>query len=170
MKQLIRQNTFETNSSSIHCLVIEKDSKINENIDIEGVILPFYHKDAVNKYVENIYVKPIDKARYLWTICCLLENYGEAEEFVEEFKSILRSIFPKCTFEYVEEPEYLEDFEGLMDNPKLLDYDFILNLVKKGKIIFTSRDGCYDDPKYDLLMSDLRHMEHTEKDIIWSEG
>ena len=173
MKQTVRESTFETNSSSIPCLTITKDANIDNSIsNLEEDILPYSHLD--NFSTEFITVK--DKLRYLWTIRCLYDQRGsyaytewEEREFVDEFTSMLRMMFPKCNF-LEGNVSYLEDYEYLIENPLMLDEDFIKKVLSNGRIVFTTRDyGC--DYTLEHLISSLRDIEHnSEYTTIWSEG
>lgn len=173
MKQTVRESTFETNSSSIHCLTIKKDASIDNSIfNLEEDILPYSNLDSFP--TEFITIK--DKLRYLWTIRCLYDQQGsyghdawEEREFVDEFTSMLRMMFSKCSF-LEGNVGYLEDYEYLIDNPLLLNEDFIKKVLSNGRIIFTTRDYGYDY-KLEYLIDTLRDIKHNNEYItVWSEG
>lgn len=182
MRQVIREKVFETNSSSIHALTVEKYSEFNIDFsDLYMEIKPF--RDRELKYFGNEFTSIEDKLRYLWTIRCLYDNSAikhddtsydsnldydpwEEREWVDEFTSMLRSIFPNVNF-IETDVDYLEDYEYLKDNPLMLDEKFIKNLIANGRIAFTIRD--YSDWQEEAFIDDLR--KDKQKYITaWSEG
>ena len=73
MQQIIRSNVFETNSSSIHCLTIDKYNELEPDFsDLIYDITPFRNKDL--KYFGNKFTTVEDKLRYLWTIRMLYDE------------------------------------------------------------------------------------------------
>ena len=191
MIQRIREKVFETNSSSIHALCVYKDYDPGnfDNLELEIEPIKEYELDDVMNHLDFM----ISKIRYLWTIRCLFDrsaikpgddwnsnldyNPWEEREWVDEFTSMLRSIFPKCSFiETDNMVDYLEDYEYLKDDPKMLDETFIRKLVEAGSIDFTSRDGNYSNWQYEKYIDDLRKLKQESKcsdskiDVVWSEG
>mgnify|MGYP003303744867 CR=1 FL=1 len=65
----IRKNTFETNSSSTHCLAF--DGKVNYDdqylLNINGVITPYQDGDDIQYDEINIYTRPEDKIKWILT-------------------------------------------------------------------------------------------------------
>lgn len=184
MKQTIRERIFETNSSSIHCLTINKYNELEPDFsDLIYDITPFRCNEL--KYFVNEFTTVKDKLRYLWTIRMLYDesapkpdytwdkdlNYNpwEEREWVDEFTSMLKSIFPNVNF-IETEVDYLEDYEYLKEDPKMLSEHFIRHLINEGKIVFTERD-CDNDWKREILIENLRIDRYNNKDnTIWSEG
>ena len=183
MNQTIRSSIFETNSSSIHCLTIEKYNELEPDFsDLIYDIKPFRNKDL--KYFGNKFTTVEDKLRYLWTIRMLYDesapkpdyeydkdlNYNpwEEREWVDEFTSMLKSIFPNVNF-IETDIDYLEDYEYLREDPKMLDEYFIKHLVNEGIIVFTERD--YNSWEEEYFIEDLRIKKYqNQNNTIWSEG
>ena len=184
MKQTIRERIFETNSSSIHCLTINKYNELEPDFsDLIYDITPFRYNEL--KDFGNEFTTVKDKLRYLWTIRMLHDesapkpdydwnkdlNYNpwEEREWVDEFTSMLKSIFPNVNF-IEAEIDYLEDYEYLREDPKMLNEHFIRHLVNEGKIVFTERDY-WGDWERELFIENLRIDKYKNKDnTIWSEG
>ena len=172
MKQTIRKNTFETNSSSIHCLVVYKDIELKDYSNLELAIAPY--KDSEIQDTMK-FVTVTDKLRYLWTLVIRAEEYGDASSGDAEcLKSALRAVFPKVNFMYVDyEPAYLEDYYYIFNNDILYTDEFLNKLVSSGSIDFTTRDGNYDDYEYATYIDGLRLFKYGKVDnvdVIWSEG
>ena len=170
MKQTIRQNTFETNSSSIHCLVVGKDVQPKDFSDLNLTITP-YKRSEVGEWMQFKTIE--EKLRYLWTIRCKADEYSGYEDSVDELTSMLKTVFSNCNFLDMDyEVEYLEDFEYLFDNILLYDENFIRRLVSEGSIDFTTRDGDYSNWKYESYIRNLRSYRDGKIDnidLIWSE-
>lgn len=174
MKQTIRQNTFETNSSSIHCLVVSKDAKLKDFTDLVLAITPY--KDEEPDWWSDKQFKTVEeKLKYLWTIRCKAASYHGYEDGVEKLTNSLKTIFSNCIFvEPDYEVAYLEDFEYLFDNFLFCDEDFIRRLVSEGSIDFTTRDGDYDNYEYENYIDKLHEYKYPTSDsnidVVWSEG
>ena len=171
MKQTIRQNTFETNSSSIHCLVVSKNAQLKDFSDVNLTITP-YKRGEVGEWMQFKTIE--EKLRYLWTIRCKADEYSGYEDSVDELTSLLKAVFPNCNFLDMDyEVEYLEDFEYLFDNILLYDENFIRGLVSEGSIDFTTRDRDYSNWKYESYIRNLRSYRDGKIDnidLVWSEG
>ena len=184
MRQIVREKVFETNSSSIHCLTIDNFNDLEPDFsDVIYDITPF--KSSELKDFGNEFTTTEDKLRYLWTIRMLYDesapkpdydwnkdlNYNpwEEREWVDEFTSILKSIFPNVNF-IETEVDYLEDYEYLREDPKMLNEHFIRHLINEGKIVFTERDY-WGDWEREIFIENLRIDRYKNKDnTIWSEG
>lgn len=184
MRQIVREKVFETNSSSIHCLTIDNFNDLEPDFsDVIYDITPF--KSSELKDFGNEFTKTEDKLRYLWTIRMLYDesapkpdydwnkdlNYNpwEEREWVDEFTSMLKSIFPNVNF-IETEVDYLEDYEYLREDPKMLNEHFIRHLINEGKIVFTERDY-WGDWEREIFIENLRIDRYKNKDnTIWSEG
>lgn len=167
MNRIIRKNTFETNSSSIHSLAINQDSQVKDFSDVDFKIEPFTYRDLYD--FGNVFTDLKDKLRYLWTIRCYEQDNGD-DNFVDEFTSMLKSIFPKVIFIDVENVPYMEDYEDIINDPKILDETFIRKLLNDGKIVFTSRDYYYDDYESELFIDNVRKNSENHDLTIYSEG
>ena len=184
MKQIIREKVFETNSSSIHCLTINKYNELEPDFsNVIYDITPFRYNELNG--LENEFTTVKDKLRYLWTIRMLYDesapkpdydwdkdlNYNpwEEREWVDEFTSMLKSMFPNVNF-IETEVDYLEDYEYLREDPKMLNEHFIRHLINEGKIVFTQRDY-YNNYEREIFIENLRLNKYNNKDnTVWSEG
>lgn len=184
MRQIVREKVFETNSSSIHCLTIDNFNDLEPDFsDVIYDITPF--KSSELEDFGNEFTTTEDKLRYLWTIRMLYDesapkpdydwnkdlNYNpwEEREWVDEFTSMLKSIFPNVNF-IETEVDYLEDYEYLREDPKMLNEHFIRHLINEGKIVFTERDY-WGDWEREIFIENLRIDRYKNKDnTVWSEG
>ena len=81
---------------------------------------------------------------------------------------MLKSIFPNVNF-IEAEVDYLEDYEYLREDPKMLHEHFIRHLVNEGIIVFTERD--YNNWEEEYFIEDLRIKKYqNQNNTIWSEG
>ena len=174
MRQTFRKNTFETNSSSIHCLTVRKedDYDADDPFFMQELDIYPYNQDEGDA-LESIISEPIDKLRYLWTIRCRGYIGGVRDNYISQFTGLLKSIFPNVRFHESDDPAYLEDYEYIFDDDKLYSEKFIKKLFSdpQASIIFTTRDFGYYDWKSQTWLEGLREREHNTKlDVIWSEG
>lgn len=111
MKQLIRQNTFETNSSSMHSLCIMKEGtdELLENLN---------YRIGFDEYGwgTDVYTTSIDIITYLWT---MLHCGSVGNKYID----IMKEWLPNCTFEEPEikkseygNKELYYDFDGYIDH------------------------------------------------------
>lgn len=99
MKRQIRRNVFETNSSSMHSLVIKKDSVYFTNEEArDGVCVR--DDGTINLHSDDMYfgrhpfqvlTSLVDKARYVLASKC---NY-KGDNVYEEVRSVIQSYFPE---------------------------------------------------------------------------
>ena len=166
MKRVIRYNTFETNSSSIHCLTVLKDIKIDDEVfNVKCKILP-YTNDEINDPKEFKTIN--EKLRYLWTLRCKgQEHYVESEK-IDEFTSMLKSIVPNVEFCEIEDPAYMEDFESGFDYDLMFNETFIKKWLSAGVGYFTERDS-YGDYQVECCINKIRNYEfdETRETICW---
>lgn len=167
MNRTVRKNTFETNSSSIHSLTINQNSQVKDFSDVDFKIEPFTYGDLQD--FGNVFIELKDKLRYLWTIRCYEQDNGD-DNFVDEFTSMLKAIFPKVVFIDINNVAYMEDYEDIINDPKILDETFIRKLLNDGKIVFTSRDYFYDDYESELFIDSVRESYQNHDLTIYSEG
>ena len=170
MKQIVRFKTFETNSSSIHCLtysLINLKELNDELFDLKCDILPYTDKEI--EYTMEF--KTIEeKLRYLWTLRCKGNLFGVDDESIDNFTSMLRSIFSNVNFIDIDDPGYFEDFEWGFDEDLLYNEDFIKNVIQNGNIIFTTRDY-YNDWKLESLIDNIRSYKNdSERKTLKWEG
>ena len=169
MKQTIRLETFETNSSSIHCLTVLKDTKIDDEVfNVKCKILP-YTDDEINDPKEFKTIN--EKLRYLWTLRCKGQDFGVDDEKIDEFTSMLKSIFPNVDFCEIENPAYMEDFEYGFDEIEMYDEIFIKKWFSDGIGYFTSRDYRYGDRQMEYYIDKIRQYKYdANKETICWEG
>ena len=104
----IRQGTFETNSSSTHCICFdsEKGTKYSEDdlLKVEGVLKPF-QDDETDEL--NIYTSIKDKVRW---ILSSVAQHGYDPVFPHPVIKMLEQLLPNAKFEMPTEHYYeLED-------------------------------------------------------------
>lgn len=166
MKQSIRCKTFETNSSSIHCLTVEKTAEIDPRFFTLTCKIYPYNEDEICAPEEFCTIT--GKLRYLWTLRCKgQEHYVESEK-IDEFTSMLRSIFPHVEFCEIENPAYMEDFEYGFDYELMFNETFIKKWLSAGVGYFTERDS-YGDYQVECYINKIRNYEfdETRETICW---
>ena len=176
MRKLIRNNTFETNSSSIHSLSIDRDffgKLIDENLFTKKYIIKPFTRDEVDS--EGKYESIEDKLRYFITCYMQASHYTEEdkdylEQYVKEhpFFAKLFEIFPNlhiqwelCVYDYIyEDCEYLFDSydSEYGEIIELADTQILKHFMQYGVINFADRDRNWDDP----LLTQLREYEHNK--------
>ena len=138
MKQLIRCNTFETNSSSVHCLTVLKEVQPARDLHKLCTNIYPYNKDEICQ--PEHFATLIGKLRYLWTLICGADEWSSYREQVDEMKSMLKSIFPLVNFCDIEEVAYLEDFDACVDYDLFYDETFIKKWLTDGDAYYLDRD------------------------------
>lgn len=106
MKLKIRQNVFETNSSSMHSICILKNPGIldyNENIELDyynGVVSwYFYENFYFGRHPFELLISPKDKIRYLFANMSPGYHKEGDPNFKETYDKILKAIqtkYPDC--------------------------------------------------------------------------
>lgn len=131
MRQLVRQCTFETNSSSMHSIVIMRNMHPDNLNDLCYTI-------DVGEYgwETDEYTGPIAVLEYLWT----LANSIDVDKGIE-CQNRMKEWCPNCTF--VEYPvNTFEDGEKYFDCPGYIDhgrdYSCYIDEIFKDKEIFAS--------------------------------
>ena len=147
MKQTIRANVFETNSSSAHALIVPKEIKNIEEIKDYDVEIT---ADEFGWGYEE-YNDPYTILSYLWTGL----QGTSAEERLHE-------LFPKIKF-----IPFQEDYDCYIDHQShdlpfvLIEQsdDVVYNIVANGKLIISNDNGDYDivydsekEDVYDYMM------------------
>ena len=114
MKRQIRNNVFETNSSSTHSIAISK----------KPAVIGKHIRFGIGKFGwEN---DCVDTADYLYT--AILEQ-NESDELLEQLKNILDRYSIEYTFE---EPKYIDSESGY----KWLDYGYVDHASETREFIF----------------------------------
>ena len=97
----IRQNVFETNSSSTHCLVIKKDkldSDINEDIFLKKYDVFAGKSEPIKKNIDGEqFIEVQDKLTYLVKIALMCMHSTDSEDEMNaayELINLLKEISP----------------------------------------------------------------------------
>ncbi len=133
MKRQVRNNLFETNSSSVHTLVISNDGREPSNFKLnkEGKIeVDFgeFGKDLC------LYTSQYDKLSYLMTCLYYLSGY-DIDDIYEnwEFENIENAI---CEYTGAKGIKILGKVEPYIDHQSIPDYDIeIINAYDKDAVI-----------------------------------
>jgi hypothetical protein len=144
MKQIQRENTFETNSSSVHCLTLYKID-FNEEEYKEIAKMVYYNVELIDNFDYQINTTDVyEKLSYLYSVSVFLKIWPLYDE--------LMKLFPRCVFERPsywdnDEEVYIEDrrissfkecancdLDHLYFEPEDVDY-IIKNVLR---IIFTA--------------------------------
>jgi hypothetical protein len=139
----IRTSTFETNSSSVHTIIISK-----RRIEIPGPCeIVYWDRDFSGEIDE--YWDWKDKAIYFHIACtlCSEDREDNKRELTEKYDKFLEKYRIKITckdnvdhhgFSWIDHPEEIAYFaEKLVDNPDILE-GFIFGKYSR---IYTSMDG-----------------------------
>lgn len=163
MKRIVRQATFETNSSSTHAICICTDKKLLEEMEYPEYI---YFGVGEHGWEFERLNTPKEKANYLYTAILDLYDNKEASEKVNIIFEWLSNIGVVAEFEdkiydkeygwldgYVDHAEELKDFvDAIFRSPKLL-YKYLFSdysYVQKGN----------DNSYYDVdINEDYDHKE-----------
>ena len=161
----IRQKSFETNSSSTHCLVIPK-ADIAE--DLRKDITVFENVDQPTTFISES-----DKLRYFWTICVQEHFINGAYDFSE----MMKQTFPSCNFILPKEDEkraYFEDAEWFFygDKQPCLEFlnnpEFFKEFIHKGIIYYDDRDSENYDHSYYHYESLINNKCKTSWGVCWA--
>ena len=153
----IRQNVFETNSSSTHCLVIRKDKLdlgINEDIFLKKYDVFAGKSEPIKKNIDGEkFIEVQDKLTYLVKIALMCMHSADAEDEMNtayRLINLLKEIFPNTDFSdvtYEKYDYYYEDGDYLCDSwredapiEKLLDKDILKRFFLYGIAYFGNRD------------------------------
>lgn len=162
MKKIIRQATFETNSSSTHAICICNDKKLLEEIEYPEYL---YFGIGEHGWEFEVLDTPEKKANYLYTAILELYDKKEASKKVNIIFEWLGDIGVVAKFEekiydkygslngYIDHVEGLQDFvDAIFRSPKLL-YKYLFSdysYVQKGN----------DNSYYDVdINEDYDHKE-----------
>mgnify|MGYP003317976794 CR=1 FL=1 len=136
----IRNNCFETNSSSTHALCLDVRNNYPkytmEHLEaFTDVIYPFSPEEASKFNDPHVFYELKDKIRYFWTIF-IREALGNSSE-EQEFMCKLQTILPQASFAY-KFPHY-EEHVWYRDNAAYMeDAEYVLRYDKYNKDSVTS--------------------------------
>lgn len=164
MKKIIRQATFETNSSSTHAICICTDKKLLEEIEYPNYL--FFGIGEHGWEYERLNT-PKEKANYLYTAILLLYDKKEYSEKINTIFDWLNDIGVKAEFE---KPIYNKEY-GFLDNgyidhvPELKD--FVNAILRSPKLLYKYLFSNYsyvqkgnDNSDYDVdINEDYDHKE-----------
>lgn len=175
----IRRGMFETNSSSVHAIVIVKHKQelnsyyYDEYCDYKDKDYSYRGKSLVIKpgyfgWGNKRLVTPEDKASYLMTTAILL---GRFEEFKEKFSTWFKE--KNIKFSFKDTPEelkreqlndlcfenniYIDHFNEDYANADLLNYvlessnNLVSYLFDRNSYVWTGNDNSEDVPNVDLI-------------------
>lgn len=164
----IRRNVFETNSSSTHCLTLDREQKyeVHEDLFLKDYIIRPWSENSEPPYTSSKFeleLKSIeDKLTYFLTMYYQSYYCDGGKEFLQR----LQKLFPNTIFvlkcddsgNYVlEDGEYLFDEDEVVKLESLTDNQ-LKAFMEYGTIYFGSRD--------DELYSDFLDYELNNKHII----
>lgn len=158
----IRRNVFETNSSSVHTLTVQKALNIDGDIlkNVKEIIYPFAEEElSVLEYSDELYIFTSirDKLRYIWTLA--IQSHGERKAY-----KMLKEIFPNVEYIYRSYNYIFEDGEWLFDDSESFSDEWTIEQWKKwfvaGDVVVFSRQ-LYD--RYDDDTLDKNYYNQNEK-------
>lgn len=151
----VRRNTFETNSSSTHCLCYEKSVELKsedlEKLKEAYIIKPFTGDDIVNYYDSGI-SEFKDKLRYFYT--AYLQNSCNDTAFMRKLSKICPNVLfcdDFSDFRYI-----IEDLDWLFSETHALTDDDIIKILLYGNIYFGDRDSERYMDKIDAISYDKK--------------
>lgn len=104
MKRVIRRNCFETNSSSMHSIVVTKydrpykENELSWDMREKNEIHIWSDSDlSFDRYPFEILASIDDKVRYAIASFCSYKDDEYCENFVKDLESKLREIYPEFT-------------------------------------------------------------------------
>lgn len=161
MKYAIRNNVFETNSSSVHVIAIGKE------YDEKVVPDHIYFELGEFGWEVNVYKDITSRASYLYTAICYNDNYIEAQDYIDYIAETLREQSITCEFEHPSKDNffYIDHAEDLCDWLKDLREDeskLLMYLLSPSSEIRTGNDdNGGSEPKTD----DLENNDNVE--LYW---
>ena len=152
MKRTVRRGCFETNSSSMHSIVVTKNDTVYTNDDYDyplkmnGVLKIYSNEDLeFERYPFRILSTLEEKVMYTIASYCGFEGQKVSEEFVKSLEDILRDKIEG--FKKIELPEnYAAEFKDTDGN--ILSNDDVFYDRTEGKKYFycyRDRDGVKHD-------------------------
>lgn len=156
MYQLTRTNTFETNSSSIHSLVIksrDNDKKL-EDLNYYITLEEFGWETSETSDTQDI-------LSYLWTMCF----YGGVDNL--KYANLMKNYLPNCTFQ---EPEVYDNLYDDFHSIEGKKYDPENPYVRQRVIYWDNKDWYIDhggDWWTDGMMEEIFEPENF-KDLVFN--
>ena len=151
----VRRNTFETNSSSTHCLCYEKSVELKsedlEKLKEAYIIKPFTESEIVDYYDDSI-SEFRDKLRYFYT--AYLQNSCNDTAFMRKLSEICPNVLfcdDFSDFRYI-----IEDLDWLFSETDCLTDDDIIKILLYGNIYFGDRDSERYMDKIDAISYDKK--------------
>ena len=159
MKLSIRKGVFETNSSSVHTLVLAKSKSLSE---LEEIAKDYdvYITGGNFDWGWEVLSSPQEKLNYLWTFVTLLDDYS----YVNVFRSMLNS----CGISY----DFNEGYDGKpiggIDHNngwknRELDRNILIDIIyDKDKFLHY----VFDDNSVMIISNDNDDFDDEENEII----
>ena len=175
----IRKNTFETNSSSTHCLAFDNKVKYDEKYlkNIKGVITPYQDGDDIQYNQINIYEKLEDKIKWLLSSLrqATYEN-DDIQDYITRIKNNLKDLCPDLEIDMLpnldsyyewEDIEYgWSDWDGEPDLYLLLDKNNLKKFLLESTVIWGDRD--YSEYTWGYYIDDTIKNNYNEIWCKWS--
>lgn len=168
MKQLIRNKTFETNSSSVHSLAICKSNKTDEEWEL-----------IASEFEENIPLSDFDYDQILDTPREILSYLYSWSVVVHYWKlyDLIKQTFPRCIFEkpryelpwnskkgYCDDREITSFCEVINCNiyPRLnaISSEYVINHL--AKVVFSGKLALLYDRDFDDYIDDNNNIKDKE--------
>lgn len=123
-------------------LIVDKDTGVKDYLfRYKADIAHFTANDIIGYKIETF----VDKLKFLWTIRCVADNIDVEEEKVDEFTSMLKSLFPNVNFVELTTVADITGVKELFNNDLLYNELFIKSLLSFGQIYYISPTySCYD--------------------------
>lgn len=105
MKRQIRRNVFETNSSSMHSLVVKKtseyydESELRYGIWLDNGVWDIWNGDSLDfgRYPFKCLITFESKVKYAIASLCSHENSANAEKAFKSIAKVVYEMIPECT-------------------------------------------------------------------------
>lgn len=178
MKRQIKRNVFETNSSSMHSLVVKKrneyydESEIRENLWLhDNGEWDIWNDDSLSFGRSPFECLRTFESKVRYSIASLCSYKDNAEEIFEDISKIVYEMIPECTQIKLPKPDYYnsdEIYYGYIDEDILTGFlkdegidlkEFLTN--KKYVVIVDGDEYC--------IWSDVKKCGLVNKEAIESE-
>lgn len=169
-----RKNTFETNSSSTHCLAFDGKVKYDDQylLNMCGVITPYQDGDDIQYDEINIYTRPEDKIK--WILTSLRQANYETDhlnEYKNTISNYLKELCPNVKIDFFdnldsyyewEDIEYAWSDYELECNCLLTSKEDFKKFLLQGTVIWGNRDLTDDNGWTSIINNVIK-----EYPIIW---
>ena len=149
----VRKNTFETNSSSTHCLCFTKEHTETADVSIlnSAMIIEPFTEDEVD--YEMTFTTLRDKLRYFLTV------YEQADFAGRNFMKMLQRLCPNVVFKHTfsNNNYLLEDAEWFFGYGECESDVFTEELLKEFLLYGTIYFGSRDDEEYSDKVEQIKH-------------